>query len=47
MYRSGIYKYSYLAYGGGGVNGETMLMVVGITCPEDNGGVLPLLNLIN
>lgn len=48
MYRSEIYEYSYLAYGGGGVNvGETILMVVGITCPEDNDGVLPLLNLIN
>lgn len=39
---------SHLAYGGGGVNvGETIPMVVGIICPEDNGGVLPLLNLTN
>lgn len=38
----------YLAYGGGGVNvGETMAMVVGIICPEDNGGVPPLFSLIN
>ena len=43
-----IHEYSYLAYGGGGVSvGETILIVVGIICPEDNGGVLPLLNLIN
>ena len=39
---------SHLAYGGGGVSvGETILMVVGMICAEDNGGVLPLLNLTN
>jgi len=42
-------RVAYLAYGGGGANvGETMLMLVGIICPEDkDDAVLPLLKLNN